>query len=78
MVVNKAERNKKLEDGEEVRKRRLLEALSKESVDVITLACMYAKSFERYGTADIETLQRVYNKGYEDGLRASVKDDRGT
>lgn len=84
MIINhdpyyekRREAQKKLEDGEVVRKERMLDELRKESVGVICLAAMYAKGFEETGenitkawqTAEqqMEIIQCNFNKGYKAG-----------
>ena len=84
MVINndpdyekKRAAKEKLEEGEFVRRRRLLDQFMDCSSSVIALAFMYAKNFEETGsdvtekwiTAEqqAEALQRYYNKGYNTG-----------
>ena len=75
MVINNDPDYKKEKEipPEDIRKEMILDELRKESVSVIELAVMYAKTLSEYGVdmtrwKDRETLQEVYNKGYEDGF----------
>ena len=84
MIINndpyakqRIEAQKKLEDGEVVRKERMLDELRQESEGVICLAVMFAKGFEVTGeditkawqTAEqqMEIIQRNFNEGYRAG-----------
>lgn len=81
--IQQMENQKKLKVSEEENKEALIAELRKESCSMLCLAMMYAKNFE--GTqeditkrlldvnANADLLQRVYNKGYEDGLRSVKK-----
>lgn len=76
----------KLNRSEEVQKEALISELRKESVSVICLALMYAKNFEETGedltkrlinaNQNADLLQRVYNKGYMEGLSKGRKLER--
>ena len=68
----------KMQEGDEVKKDRLFAEMRKYSTSLLTLSLLYAKNFEETG-ADItkkwmvameqnEILQRVFNKGYEEGI----------
>ena len=68
---------KKLNTPEDLQKEALIAELRKESVSVICLAMMYAKNFEETQEdltrrlinveQNTDLLQRIYNKGYEEG-----------
>lgn len=74
----KKEAEEKLNRPEDERKEELISKLRKESVSIICLALMYAKNLEETGeditrrlinaNQNADILQRVYNKGYEEGL----------
>jgi hypothetical protein len=74
--MRKAE--EKLNTPKDIQKEAVLSELRKESLSVICLAAMYATNFEGTGeditrrllNADknADLLQRVYNKGYEEGI----------
>ena len=76
------EKKKRTEESlnrpEDVQKEALISELRKESVSIICLALMYAKNFEETeedltrrlinANQNADLLQRVYNKGYEEGI----------
>lgn len=72
------ENEERLVVPEDFQKEKVLSELRNESLSVICLAAMYATNFEFTGedvtkriiNADknVDLLQRVYNKGYEEGL----------
>ena len=77
-IPKQKEAERKLAMSDDERKDSLLEKLRAESTSIVLLAYMYAKNFEETG-ADITerwttmeqqnaVLQKVYNKGYEDGI----------
>lgn len=79
MVVNRDPNYvKPIVKTEDEQKEALISELRKESVSIICLALMYAKNFEETQedltkrlinvNQNADLLQRVYNKGYEDGL----------
>ena len=77
MVINGSS-NKVNPITEDEQKESLISELRKESVSIICLALMYAKNFEETGedltqrlinvNQNADLLQRIYNKGYEDGM----------
>lgn len=78
MVVYKNAPPKPIVEPDDVRKERLLAEMRKRSVDLITLALVYADNFEltttdvtkRWETTKMQTdaLQAAYNKGFSDGV----------
>lgn len=84
------ERRKRAEERlnrpEDVQKEAFLSELRKESASVICLAMMYAKNFEETGedltqklinvNENAHLLQRIYNKGYEDGFAKGQKGEK--
>lgn len=74
----KKEAEEKLNRSEDERKEALIAELRKESASIICLALMYAKNLEETGeditrrlinvNQNADLLQKVYNKGYEEGL----------
>lgn len=79
MVVNRDPNYvKPIVKTEEEQKEALISELRKESVSIICLALMYAKNLEETEedltrrlinvNQNADLLQRVYNKGYEEGL----------
>lgn len=79
MVVNRDPKYvKPIAKTEDERKEELISELRKESVSIICLALMYAKNFEETEedltrrlinvNQNADLLQRIYNKGYEEGL----------
>ena len=79
MIVNRDPKYvKPIVKTEDERKEELILKLREESVSIICLALMYAKNFEETGedltrrlinaNQNAELLQRIYNKGYEEGL----------
>jgi len=76
----------RLNRSEEVQKESLISELRKESTSMLCLALMYAKNFE--GTEEditrglinvnqnVDLLQRVYNKGYEEGINKGKELER--
>ena len=75
----KKQAEEKLNRSEDERKEALIAELRKESVSILCLALMYAKNLEETEeditqrlittNQNADLLQRVYNKGYEDGIR---------
>lgn len=82
----KKQLEEKLNTPEDVQKEALIAELRKESVSIICLALMYAKNFEETQEdltrrlinveQNADLLQRIYNKGYEEGFEKGkgVKD----
>ena len=79
MLINRDPNYKKpIVKTEDEQKEELISELRKESVSILCLAVMYAKNFEETEedltqrlinvNQNADLLQRVYNKGYEDGL----------
>jgi flagellar biosynthesis/type III secretory pathway protein FliH len=75
-----------LNQSEDVRKEALIAELRKESVSIICLALMYAKNFEETQEdltkrllnveQNADLLQRIYNKGYEEGIEKGKELER--
>lgn len=79
MVVNRDPNYvKPIVKTEDEQKEALISELRKESVSIICLALMYAKNFEETEedltqrlitvNQNADLLQRIYNKGYEEGI----------
>lgn len=78
LYKKKEDEKQRLSVTDEENKEKLWSELKNESLGVITLAVMYAKNFEETGedltrrlintNQNADLLQRVYNKGYEEGM----------
>lgn len=79
MIVNRDPNHvKQIVKTEDEQKENLISELRKESVSIICLALMYAKNLEETGeditrrlinvNQNADLLQRIYNKGYEEGI----------
>lgn len=87
MIVNKktSPGRENIKSADE-QKEDFIAELRKERTDILCLALMYAKNFEETGeditkrliTADknIDLLQAVYNKGYQEGLEKGKEFER--
>ena len=78
LYKKKMDEERRLCVADDQRKEMFWSELKNESLGVITLAVMYAKNFEETGEdltkclinvdKNADLLQRVYNKGYEEGI----------
>jgi hypothetical protein len=87
LYKKKEDEKQRLSVTDEENKEKLWSELKNESLGVITLAVMYAKNFEETGedltrrlinaNQNADLLQKVYNKGYVEGMDKGRELERG-